>query len=173
MLKKTLIGSVVILIVFSLIGYLLPAKYEASRTIEIIAPVEVVFDYVNTVARNEAWSPWLAADPKMKITYNDMPAGVGARYEWEGIRSGKGSSTITESIANEKIGVDLDFGQDGVAKGFWTFVSRGDTVVTTWGMRGDAGLNPLARYFGFMLDRMVGPHFEDGLTRLKKVSERK
>lgn len=173
MFKKTLIGSVVILIVFSLIGYLLPAQYESHRTIDINAPIEVVFENVNNLAKNEAWSPWLAADPNMKITYNDIPAGVGARYDWVGVQAGTGFGIITESVAPEKIEMDLNFGQDGIAKGYWTFVSQGDTVVTTWGMRGDAGLNPLARYFGFMMDRMVGPHFEVGLTRLKKVSEAK
>lgn len=173
MFKKTIVGSIVILIAFSLIGYLLPAKYEATRTIQIVAPVEVVFDYVNNLSKNEAWSPWLAADPEMKITYNTVPAGVGARYDWDGLRSGKGAALITESVMNEKIEMDLDFGEDGVANGFWTFNVNGDTVAATWGMRSDAGMNPLARYFGLMMDRMVGPHFEDGLTRLKKVSEEK
>lgn len=35
----------------------------------------------------------------------------------------------------------------------------------------DLGANPLARYFGLWMDGMVGPDFEEGLGRLKALSE--
>jgi len=171
MFKKTLIGSVVILLAFAAIGYTLPAEYESKRTIEIKAPLELVFENVNVIANNQAWSPWVILDPEMKISYNHIPAGIGARYEWESPASGKGAAVITNSIPSSSIEMDIDFGNDGIAKSFWTFEQAGVVVRATWGVRGNAGANPLARYFGLMMDRMIGVHFETGLSRLKKVAE--
>ncbi len=171
MFKKTLIGSVVILLVFAAIGYTFPADYEAKRIIEINAPIEVVFDNVNTIAKHQAWSPWIAMDPEMKVTFNEIPAGPGARYDWGSQASGKGAAVITKSNAPTSLEMDIDFDKDGVAKSFWRFEQAGTVVRVTWGIRGSAGLNPLARYVGLMLDRMIGVHFEMGLSRLKKAAE--
>jgi hypothetical protein len=49
-------------------------------------------------------------------------------------------------------------------------VDGGTEVV--WTMTGDNGMNILARYFGFLMPSMIGPMFEEGLTRLKMISER-
>ncbi len=171
MLKKTLVGSVVILLIFAAIGYTFPADYESKRTIEINAPIEIVFDNVNTIAKNIAWSPWVGQASDTKITYNEIPAGKGARYDWESPSSGKGAALITKSDAPTTIEMDIDFGADGIAKCFWSFEQVGSVVRATWGVRGHAGANPFARFFGLMLDRMVGVHLETGLSRLKKASE--
>jgi hypothetical protein len=171
MLKKTLIGSVVILLIFAAIGYTFPADYESKRTIDVNAPIEVVFDNVNTIAKNLAWSPWVGQAPDTKITYNDIPSGTGARYDWESASSGKGAALITRSESPTTIEMNIDFGDDGLAKSFWSFEQSGTVVRATWGVRGHAGANPFARFFGLMLDRMVGVHLETGLSRLKKAAE--
>lgn len=171
MLKNTLIGAAVIFVVMALGGYLFPAKYEASRSIEISAPVELVFSYVNNPQKGESWSPWLASDPSTKVAYNDIAEGPGAGYTWNGQNSGEGKATITESIPNQKIVMTLDFKDQGLATAVWTFAPSGTGVKATWALQGDAGKNPLARYVGLMMDSLVGPMFEDGLTRLKKVAE--
>ena len=171
MLMKTLIGSVVILLIFAAIGYTLPADYEAKRSIEINAPIDVVFGNVNTLEKNLAWSPWVGQAPDTKITYNDIPTGTGARFDWESPSSGRGATLITKSESPTTIEMDIDFGDDGVAKSFWNFEQVGTAVRATWGVRGSAGANPYARFFGLMLDRMIGVHLETGLSRLKKTAE--
>jgi uncharacterized protein YndB with AHSA1/START domain len=171
MLKNTIIGAAVIFVVVTLGGYLLPAKYEASRSIDINAPLDLVFSYVNNPRKGESWSPWLAADPTTKVTYNDVAEGQGAAYTWTGENSGEGKATITESSLNQKIVMALDFKDQGLATAVWTFTPSGSGVKATWALQGDAGMNPLARYVGLMIDSLIGPVFEDGLTRLKKVAE--
>jgi len=44
-------------------------------------------------------------------------------------------------------------------------------VKATWGFHNDIGFNPIGRFFGLMMDGMLGPDYEDGLARLKKVAE--
>ena len=41
----------------------------------------------------------------------------------------------------------------------------------TWGFAADTGFNPVARYFGLVLDRAIGPDYERGLARLKAAAE--
>ena len=44
-------------------------------------------------------------------------------------------------------------------------------VQVTWDMKGDAGFNLLDRFFGLLMDAVVGPMFDEGLARLKLVAE--
>ncbi len=48
----------------------------------------------------------------------------------------------------------------------------GSGTRVTWTNEGDMGANPVNRYFGLMMDRMVGPDFEAGLKNLKALAER-
>src|SRR5262249_59033946 len=40
-----------------------------------------------------------------------------------------------------------------------------------WGLDCDMGAGPVGRWFGLMMDKMVGKDFEEGLTNLKSVAE--
>lgn len=41
----------------------------------------------------------------------------------------------------------------------------------TWGFDTDLGMNPIARYFGLVMDSMLGADYEKGLAKLKQVCE--
>ena len=47
----------------------------------------------------------------------------------------------------------------------------GENTKVTWSNEGDLGANPINRYFGLMMDRMMGPDFEEGLNNLKRAVE--
>ena len=47
----------------------------------------------------------------------------------------------------------------------------GGTQVT-WTMNGDMGANPLYRWMGLFMDKMVGPDFDAGLANLKALAEK-
>ena len=49
---------------------------------------------------------------------------------------------------------------------------EGSGTRVTWTNEGDMGTNPVNRYFGLMMDSMVGPDFEAGLKNLKALAER-
>ena len=49
------------------------------------------------------------------------------------------------------------------------FDSETDSVTNVkWVMEGDMGNNPIKKYFGLMMDKMMGPDFENGLKNLAK-----
>ena len=48
----------------------------------------------------------------------------------------------------------------------------GDGTHVTWSFDSDMGAGPIGRYFGLLMDRMVGPDFEGGLANLKALAEK-
>ena len=168
-LKNIVIVIVALIAVLAVVGLLLPGTSKIERSVVIQAPAEVIFDQVNDLKKNEAWTPW--KDPTMKVTYGPVSEGKGAMSSWTSKDMGNGTMTIVESVPSSKIDVDLDFGNMGTAKAFWTFAPEGDGVKVTETMTSEAGMNPAKRWMGLMTDKMVGPYFEKGLASLKTVSE--
>lgn len=168
-LKILVITLVVLIAAVALIGFLLPKQYTVTRSQVIAAPAEVVFEQVNDLKKNEAWSPW--KDPTMKITYTEVTVGQGAKSSWTSDDMGNGSQSITSSTPSSAIHTHLDFGEMGTAEVQWTFAAEGEGTKVTQEMTGEMGANPMKRYFGLMMDKMIGPMFEQGLASLKTVSE--
>lgn len=168
-LKNVVLALIVLIALVAVGGFLIPSGYRVERSVMVQAPVEVVFDQVNDLRKNEAWSPW--KDPTMQITYSPNSAGKGATSSWESENMGRGSQTIEESVPSKSIDIFLDFKEMGTARAHWTFEESGEGVKVTQAMTGDAGMNPMKRYLNLAMDKMIGPHFERGLASLKEVSE--
>ena len=48
----------------------------------------------------------------------------------------------------------------------------GSNTNVTWTNAGDLGGNPVVRYFGLVMDSMVGKDFRAGLNNLKTLAEK-
>ena len=141
----------------------------------IDAPPEQVFPYVNSLQKTETWSPWIDRDPEVRLTYDGPDAGVGNKVSWtsEHPQVGTGSQEIVESTPNEWVSSVLDFGPMGTADAYFELApDGGNSTEITWGFNMDAGLNPVERYMGLLMDRWVGGDYEAGLAKLKSVVER-
>jgi uncharacterized protein YndB with AHSA1/START domain len=171
--KRILIGLVVIVGVLVAIAYVLPREVSVERSTTIDAPPEKIFTVVNGYKRFNEWSPWYELDPGMAITHEGPEEGVGAKMTWKSDKSNVGSGTqeIIESVPNEKVRVALDFGKNGKGVAGFTLVPEGEGTKVTWDFETDLGNNPVARYFGLMFDRWIGPDYEKGLAKLKALVE--
>lgn len=172
-IKKLFIALVVLIVVLAGIGFMLPGTYRVERTTTIAAPADVVFEQVNNLKKNEAWSPWMKNDPTIKVSYSGPEAGVGAVSSWTSEHSGNGSQTIKESVPGQSLTTYLDFGGMGNANGIWTFAQEGEGTKVTQAMTGDQGKNPFKHLMNLAMDKMMGKYFEQGLASLKEVSEKR
>jgi hypothetical protein len=170
--KKILIALIVLIVVLAGIGSILPSAFKVERSVTIAAPADVVFEQVNDLKKNEAWSPWMKNDPSLQIAYSGPEAGKGASSSWTSKKSGNGSQTITESVPGKSITTFLDFHQMGTAQGVWTFEESNGSTKVTQAMMGDAGKNPFRHLMNLAMDKMIGKYFEQGLNALKEVSEK-
>lgn len=174
MLKKILIGLGILIVAVLLIGFIMPSKIEVSKSITIDAPAAYVFDEINDLEKNPEWSYWNSIYDDMTVSYGDIKAGVGATSEWDGPESGKGKMTITESIPNESIKIDLNFMEQGTAEAWYTFEPEGEGTKLTTGFSTDFGMNPIGRIMGAMFVKSeMEKSFDHNLNKLKEIAEAK
>jgi len=172
-LKRILIGLVVLVALLAGVGMLLPRNIHVERSAAIEAPPATVFAVLNGFGQFNKWSPWFDLDPKAEYTYEGPARGVGAKMSWKGDpkKAGSGSQEIIDSRPGELVKESLDFGDQGKAVAQFTLSGEANGTKVIWSLDSDMGMGPVGRYFGLMMDGMVGKDFEKGLAGLKKLVE--
>lgn len=177
--KKILIGFIIFIALFCIIGLFLPGKSHIERSTQINAPVDTVFNLVGNLKNWEKWSPWHKMDPEMKITYTGPESGTGAAYAWDSGKwsVGSGKLTIGEYIPNQKIETLMNFMEDeSTTKGGFLFTPADNGTQITWYVDIDGkeqgGIhNVTGGWMKLMMDGMMKKHFDDGLANLKAEAE--
>lgn len=172
---KAIVGLVVVLVI-AVVGFsfMLPSSASLSRSITIAAPPEVVFERLNSFEHFNKWSPWAGLDPETRYFYEGPTSGVGAIYRWESDQQqvGSGRQEIVESEPHRLIAVRLAFSgftADNLSHYRLSPIEGGTEVV--WAYQTEVGNQIIGRYFLLMLDRMLGPQYEQGLQQLKSLLE--
>lgn len=172
-LRTVLLSLAALLAVFLLVGLFLPTTAHVERSIIARASPAAVYEVVSDLRRFNEWSPWFDLDPQAVYTYSGPERGVGAKLAWtsEQRSVGSGSQEIIAAVPDRSVTMRLDFGSEGraTARLEITPVDGGSRV--TWGFDTDFAGSYLCRYFGLLLDRLVGADYEDGLARLKRLLE--
>src|SRR5580704_1840637 len=172
MLRKILVGLVVVLVVLAVVGLILPRHVEVKRSVIVNRPASLVYATVNSFALFPKWSPWQDLDPNMTQTTEGPRDGVGAKLIWKGNdKVGSGTQVITASTTDKSVASDLDFGDMGAAKSLMTLAPDGNATRVTWTVDVDMGANPIGHYIGLTMDGMLGKDFASGLNRLKTLVE--
>ncbi len=172
-LKTIGIGLLGVIVLLVIISFFLPRKVHVERSIEINGNPQSAFVLINNLKNWEQWSPWHKLDPNTKWTFSETAEGTGAWYNWtsENKNVGNGKLTILESKENEHIKTQLDF--EGMSPAFadYIFTPTDNGYKLTWTMDSDMGMNPIGKFFGLMMDAMIGPDYEKGLKSLKELAE--
>ncbi len=109
----------------------------------------------------------------MKVQFIGPEAGKGAGMSWQSNEQsvGSGSWVISQAVENQSLNVEMDFGDQGTATSFFTLKPNVGKTKVTWGFDTDAGYNPIMRWFGLLMDKMVGGEYAKGLETLKGMME--
>lgn len=172
-LVKTLIVIAVIIILLLIVSLFLPGKMHVERSVSIKAPVEMVYEQVSVLKNWENWSPWHKMDKNMKFLYSGPASGEKAKYSWDSQNKqlGKGYLEIKECAINQYIIMDMSFTENGTATGKFLFTPDTTGVTVVWSMESDLKNNPVSKYFGLLMDKMVGSDFIKGLNEIKRITE--
>lgn len=132
-----------------------------------------VFPCLNAMPRMQEWLAWKVLYPDMQRSHDGPETGIGSKLSWASQRRdvGTGTQIITASVENERVETDLDFGPMGTVVAWFALDPNGDATDVTWGFTGDRGNSPMDRYFGLMMDGMLGRHDEAGLAKQKTLAE--
>jgi carbon monoxide dehydrogenase subunit G len=155
-------------LVFVAGGFVLPDKAHVARSTVINAPPEKIFAVVSDLKRTKDWSPWFAMDPQMAVTYEGDTPAVGQKMSWSSQKPdvGTGSQQTIGLTENKQVVAALDFGEMGQATATVDLVPEAAGTRVDWALDVPLG-NIIERWFGLIMDRMVGPDFEKGLANLK------
>jgi hypothetical protein len=90
-----LIGLVVLALLGALFLFisLRPNTFRVERIVQINAPADLVFGFINDLHQWNQWSPFEKLDPNMKKTWTGPTAGPGAAYAWNGKQEGRRRSS--------------------------------------------------------------------------------
>ena len=164
-----LAGLVLLLVA---VAFFLPRQYRIERSVVINARPDTVLAQVAVLPAWKAWSAWHERDPQMKLAYSAQTTGAGAWATWESKNEGNGKMTITEQTPTRVV-YHLEFPDQGFqSTGSMALTAEGGATRVVWADAGDLGMNPMNRWFGLFLDKLLGPDFERGLSNLKRHIER-
>ncbi|MBE0653079.1 MAG: SRPBCC family protein [Bacteroidales bacterium] len=165
------IGSIITL--FFLVAFFLPSSKTLYRNILINRPPDAIYKLVTDFSYYKRWNPWSAQEPDAEGNMSGEPGKPGHKWSWNGKIIGSGHLEIKELEENKRIVSDLIFTSPRKmsSEDIWKFepVNENSTRVS-WGHHAILDY-PVGRYFGLMLEKMLGPEFEQGLENLKKLSE--
>lgn len=174
MSKLKIVGGALLalVIVFVVIGFILPKQVEVTRSIVIDAPPQAVFPHLTAPKKLLEWSPWAERDPNAKWTFEGPESGVGAKYSWEGNSDvGTGSQEITKVVEHSEVQTALLFGGTDPAEAWFKLEPDGEKTRVEWGLRSEMQGGPIGGWFGLLMDGFVGPDYEQGLANLKRIVE--
>ncbi len=169
LLLKILGGLAALVLVLALVGFLLPRQYRVERTRVIKASPDAVLAQVADLKAWKNWGAWQERDPGMKMSFSTPSTGVGAWSSWISEKEGSGKMVITAQT-KDKVVYTLEFeGFDMKSTGMVELKPDAGGTKVVWSDAGDLGANPMHRWFGLFLDKMIGPDFERGLANMDKL----
>jgi len=172
-IKSLIVLLSIILVLFVVIGLLLPKNYVVSRSIVIDATPQQIHKYVNNLKKWPEWSPFAEKDPTLVFNMGDKTSGEGAKSSWTG-DDNSGSLVITSSSADKGIKYDLEFLNGNIkTQREFIYVMEGQNTKIIWEMTGSRDTPLLGGYFAAKMDSLFGKDMEKGLQNLKNIVEEK
>lgn len=171
MLRVTVWLLVAAVMIFALVGYLLPRERHISRSLTIEASPEEIFAVIDNWEALHRWSPWYELDPTASYRFEGPERGVGATVIWEGDSSivSRGRQQIV--AVDPRRSVTSQFALDEYPVGTTTLAiaPRQSGSRVTYSFSADAGGDLLHRYLGLGLENGLGRDMERALMNLRRV----
>ena len=149
---------------------MLPSTFSMSRSIEIGSSASQVFSKLTSLNEYVKWNPFPEGDPTNQTTVNGE--GVGSFLVWKGKKTGEGRMTIINIEPVRKIGVKMEFYKPMRGEGMvhWIVSEKAESKSELiWSFEQE--LPYFNRYFGLIMESMMGKHFERGLENYKAIVE--
>lgn len=155
-----------ILLLFLLVGLLLPGTWRAQEEVLLPAPPSSVFPFLNRLSAWDLWTPF----PDTGLEGFGPPEGVGAGLRWDDPRYGGGEARIVRSVENAEVGYEVEV--DGGAlriHGVLTLEAEGGGTRLQWVEEGDFGWNPLMGYAARGMAESQGEAMRSSLETLRQL----
>lgn len=161
-------GGAVLLVLFLIVGFLLPGTWTARGSAHIDAPPEAVFPWLDSPGAWTRWTPW----PDTGLVVAGPEHGVGARMSWDNPDLGDGDFTVVEADAPRVVRYRVEVQHQSMrTDGTVRLEPKDGGTLVTWQEDGDFGRNPLMGYWARFMKRAQSVELAKDLTRLKGLVE--
>ena len=161
-LKQILKWTLIFLLSFTTFNFFISGKIEVS--IEIEAPVAIVYEKVTDLQTWPTWAPWWKKDSTMTTVYSGQKSGLRSKMSWSGVDGG-GNLEIVEANFTKNLKNELFFQGMPPSYHIWTFEETDKGTRVTWCFQDE-----LPFYVHFM-QLFISSELEEGLIGLKKLCE--
>lgn len=161
-----------ITLIYVVLCFIGPVKFEAKESAFIAQPQKVVFDYTSNFRTWTEWDPWSNQDSTIEVVYEN-PVGVGHKYAWTSEMVGSRSQEVIDYRAPEYFRSALRFTDwEGVSHADFLFEAAEGGTNVTWTMDGSE-VPFLARGFLFLMGASddLKNDYVKGLAALKEKLE--
>ncbi|MFH0944905.1 MAG: SRPBCC family protein [Planctomycetota bacterium] len=173
MWKRVGVAVLVVVVLFLVVGFLLPGEFTVEQSRVVKADAEKIHALVGDLRHWEEWMPWYEMDPTIVTTFGEKTTGVGAKQTWTG-KDGDGEILITRSDPTSGIEYDMvmiEGGRRMPSQGGVRYAQEGDGIKVTWSMSGEIDTPVIGGYLALAMDRfLIGPSFQEGLEKLGKLA---
>lgn len=173
LLFRGLLLLAVLLVIFLIVGMMLPESLQLQRSIVINKKADSVYPYVSNFHMRNQWSPWAKIDGNTIYTFEGAEQGVGAIMHWssEHPQVGKGSQKIIQASDARSVKSVLVFSGMGKAHSYFNLDEQQDMTTVTWGFEMHFGYNIPGRIFGLWMKDEINKTYDLGLQSLKQLLE--
>ena len=174
MLKKILLGLLLVLLAFVAYVASRPGKFRYERSGLIQAEPARIYPYLSELSRGSEWSPYERLDPAMKKSIRGAEGSVGAALDFESDSAGAGNLEVLRLVPNEAVDLRLTMlkpihGENLIE--YRLAPEAGGTRFTLI-MSGEGGFVSKLMSVLIDCDKMIGGQFEEGIANLKQVVEK-
>jgi len=153
-----------VLILYLLLGLLLPGTWEAEADTVLPAPPSTVFPFVNQMDSLVLWNLM----PESGSEFLGPAEGVGAGLRWDDPQYGKGQFQIHVSQTDTRVEYEvLVEGGDLRIQGIFSLRPEGGGTRLHWVERGDFGWNPMMGYAARGMGAAQGEAMRSSLETLR------
>jgi hypothetical protein len=171
-LKKLIIFLAISGASITLLGFVISDEAVIARSRFMKASPELIFGELEDFRNWKKWHPWALSDPNIKHVIKGARKGQGSKLRWSSEVFGSGTVKIVDARPPGFLLLDLAFvDQHLTGKASFKLVKEANGIRVIWVEILDLGNNPYRRWRGKFLNNVWGERFEDGLLRLKQLSE--
>jgi hypothetical protein len=159
-------GGGALLILFLVIGWLLPQSWEAEASAHIPAPASAVYPLIDSPEGWRQWTPW----PESGVERSGPDRGTGATLSWNDPEPGAGSFAIVGGTEPARVDYAVRVDEGAMrTDGTLSLTPEAGGVRVDWREEGDLGWNPLMGYWALSLSRAQSEELAKGLDRLRTL----
>ena len=167
-LKLVLASFFILFAIVTAIGLLFPSTVKVSRAVNIAAPYDSVYKYLNDA---KYWKFWMDGADTATISFlSAKTEGVGTA-----VKIGSGGEVSFIKSTADSIYTDWKGGESAVQHSVFILMKDGtnNVTITQWSFEQHLNWYPWERFASMANDKILGPIMEQSLDKLKRVLEKR